>query len=214
MTTLKQRTRLVNIEGACGHLESMVSEAQQSNCAYTMIICHPHPLHLGTMHNKVVTTLAKSGDLLNMHTIRFNFRGVAGSAGAFADGIGEAEDVLSVLQWSQAQNPQHEIILAGFSFGSYVACSVAGHINPKALITVAPAVTRQDYAHYPAFNGPWHVIFGEKDTLTPLEDAKRWIHQHTRKPKMSVIPDACHFFHGKLDMLERCITEHLTGVIA
>ena len=214
MTTLKQRTKSVYIDGLCGHIESMVSLPQYDDAPYTMIICHPHPLHQGTMHNKVVTTLAKTGDALNMHTIRFNFRGVGKSAGTFADGIGETDDVRSVLKWSQTHHPEHNIILAGFSFGSYVACRAAGDINPTALITVAPAVTRQDYGHYPEFNGPWHIIFGEKDALTALDKATHWAHRHTQQPYTSVIPDACHFFHGKLDALERTITEHLTSVIA
>ena len=90
---------------------------------------------------------------------------------------------------------------------------MAGDINPTALITVAPAVTRQDYAHYPEFNGPWHVIFGEKDALTALDKATHWAHRHIQQPNINVIQDACHFFHGKLDVLERTITAQLTRVI-
>ena len=114
MTTLKQRTKFVYIDGVCGHIESMVSLPQCNCIPYTMIICHPHPLHQGTMHNKVVTTLAKSGDALNMQTIRFNFRGVGNSAGTFADGIGEADDVRSVLNGHKHITPSTTLFLLVF----------------------------------------------------------------------------------------------------
>ena len=161
------------------------------------------------MHNKVVTTTAKACDALNMHTIRFNFRGVGDSAGEFDNGVGECDDLRAVQQWAQLNLPDQPIIFAGFSFGSYVSARTASSEAPTALITIAPAVSNQDYAQHPEYSGPWQVILADQDTITPIEAAQTWLATQPHQPHVHIIEGACHFFHGKLDILEQTIQQFL-----
>lgn len=208
MTTVRQRTHACVISGPAGNLQAMVS-APQYPANYTCIISHPHPLHQGTMHNKVVTTTAKACDALNMHTIRFNFRGVGDSAGHFDNGVGECDDLRAVYHWAQSNLPEQPIIFAGFSFGSYVSARTASSEAPTALITIAPAVSNQDYAQHPEYSGPWQVILADQDTITPIEAAQTWLAKQPHQPHVHIIEGACHFFHGKLDILEQTIQQFL-----
>src|SRR5436189_4416294 len=89
------------------------------------VVCHPHPLYQGTMHNKVVTTIAKAWQEMGMSTLRFNFRGVGLSEGEYGHGEGEQEDLKAVLNWILEQFPNAKICLGGFSFGAFIAAKVA-----------------------------------------------------------------------------------------
>ena len=89
-----------------------------------VVVCHPHPLHGGTMHNKVVTTLCKSFSELGYPTLRFNFRGIGHSEGSFNHGVGETSDTLAVIEWLKQTYGIKKILLAGFSFGAFVALNV------------------------------------------------------------------------------------------
>ena len=131
----------------------------------TAIICHPHPLQGGTMHNKVVTTLERALRELGLATVRFNFRGVGASQGSFDGGHGETDDALALAAWVQRVRPGDALWMAGFSFGSYVALSVATTLPVRQLITVAPAVTRLDFSALPMPACPWLVIQGEADEV-------------------------------------------------
>jgi len=110
------------LPGPTGALEAMAAcPAEDEAVPATAVICHPHPQQGGTMHNKVVHTLARTFSELGLRTVRFNFRGVGASAGHFDHGNGETEDLLAVVSWVRAQRPQDQIWLAGFSFGGYIA---------------------------------------------------------------------------------------------
>ena len=110
-----------------------------------MVVCHPHPLHGGTMQNKVVTTLARCAEELGMPSLRFNFRGVGASAGAFDEGRGETDDALAAVATARQRWPDAALWLAGFSFGGYVALRASttrGVGEVSRLVTIAPAFTR------------------------------------------------------------------------
>ena len=96
------------LPGVVGELEVMTTHPGEGR-ETVMLICHPHPLHQGTMHNKVVTTLAKVAERLGMPSIRFNFRGVGASHGVFANAVGEQDDCRAVLAWVKTVLPNHEI---------------------------------------------------------------------------------------------------------
>src|SRR5262249_40631821 len=106
------------IEGPSGQIEALLYVPSQS-FEKIAVMCHPHPLYGGTMHNKVVHMLAKTFQELNAATIKFNFRGVGKSAGHYANGEGEMNDLISVINWMQNEYPHRSLSLAGFSFGTY-----------------------------------------------------------------------------------------------
>src|SRR3989344_2015888 len=129
------------LPGPVGPLEAVTAcpETERKPTA-TAVICHPHPQHGGTMHNKVVTTLARAFEMAGARSVRFNFRGVGRSEGVFGDSVGETEDAIAVLEWVRERRPDDELWLAGFSFGAAIALRAATRFPVARLVTVAPAV--------------------------------------------------------------------------
>lgn len=172
------------------------------------VVAHPLPTMGGTMDNKIVTTLAKTFAELGLATLRFNFRGVGASEGVFDSGNGEVEDALAVVQHARDVFGHLPLILAGFSFGGYVAARAAQHIHPQAhkLVLIAPAVGRFEM---PAVSHNTLVIHGELDEVIPLSDAMDWARpQHL---PLVVLPEAGHFFHGRLNQLKQIILNEFNG---
>ncbi len=165
------------------------------------LIAHPHPLQGGTLENKVVQTLAKTFFALGYAAVRFNFRGVGGSAGAFADGLGETDDALAAL--AHARNKFGEglpVVLAGFSFGSFVQTRVAKSVKAQRLVLIAPAVQRFAVEEVPADT---IVVHGEEDDVVSLTDVMAWA--RPQQLPIVVFPGCGHFFHGRLPQLQRVI---------
>lgn len=177
--------------------------------AGTVIVCHPNPTQGGTMTNKVVTTLERALRELGLATVRFNFRGVGASAGAFDDGAGETDDALAVAHWVQAVRPRDQLWMAGFSFGSYVATRVAGRLPVRQLITVAPAVAKWDFQALPVPACPWLVVQGEADEVVAPEDVYAFVAATQPRPDLVRFPDTGHFFHGRLIELRSAVQERV-----
>ncbi len=125
------------IEGEAGQLELLTTspDDQSTQNKGVAIICHPHPLHQGTMNNKVVHTLSKAFHNKGLYTVRFNYRGVGKSEGSYGDSIGEVADLLSVLKWVDSVLDSPAIYLAGFSFGAFIAARGAALHDCKQLCT-------------------------------------------------------------------------------
>ena len=132
----------IEIAGPMGRLEALLEEPESATTEAFAIVCHPHPLHQGTMNNKVVHTVARAVNLTGRPALRFNFRGVGKSAGRYDNGDGETEDLLAVVDWGKQRWPGARLWLAGFSFGSHVALRATQIVEPDRLILVAPPVTR------------------------------------------------------------------------
>lgn len=188
------------MDGPVGRIEAVVSDPGETRIGYA-IIAHPHPLHGGTLENKVVQTLAKSFYALGYAAVRFNFRGVGNSEGKFDDGHGEVEDLLAVERVAHARFGSVEKILAGFSFGSYVAVSAAEQLNPQQVVLIAPAV-----GHFPigAVNKDALVVHGENDDVVALASVLDWA--RPQQLPVVVFPGAGHFFHGVLIELQSLVT--------
>lgn len=197
----------ITIPGPSGALEAIIFGPK--NPQAVGIVCHPHPLYEGTMHNKVVTTLARTFRGLNLAVIRFNFRGVGKSAGEYANAIGEVDDLLAVLQWAQQHCPDKKIWLAGFSFGSYIAASVATQKDIAKLILIAPPVNHFDFASLPAMPSTWYVVQGDRDEIVPPEEVYAWLKTLSHPPVLIRLPNATHFFHGQLGELHSELEKHL-----
>jgi uncharacterized protein len=197
----------ITLTGPAGPLEAQTLCPAKDTMAATAVILHPHPLHGGTMQNKVVHTLARAFGELGVASVRFNFRGVGASAGRFAHGEGETDDALAVLEWVRQQRPGSPIWLAGFSFGAYVALRAAVPARVSGLITVAPAVHLYDFSKLILPHQPWLLIQGEADEVVPVEAVRDWLADSTPSPQTLFLPDAGHFFHGRLNDLKSALHE-------
>jgi alpha/beta superfamily hydrolase len=166
------------------------------------LVCHPHPVHGGTMDNKVAQTLARALVQLGYTSVRFNFRGVGQSQGHWDHGQGEIDDALAVLD---AHCPPGQAwVAAGFSFGAYVASQAAARRTAGAaaqrVLLVGPAVQSFEVAHVPAGS---LVIHGENDDVVPLAAVFDWARPQAQP--VTVLPGAGHFFHGQLSVLKQVV---------
>ncbi len=200
------KTSLV-IDGPAGSIEALL-EDPGADGRHFAVVCHPHPLHGGTMHNKVVHTLARALQEQGMPTLRFNYRGVGASAGAYDDGRGETEDALAVIAWGRRRWPGAQLVLAGFSFGAAVALRAALAAGAAQLITVAPAITHPGAAPLrPAC--PWLLVAGDADDLVDFGQLRAWAAAFQPPPTLRVLAGGDHFFHGRLQELRAAVSEHL-----
>lgn len=191
----------LSIDGPAGPVE-VVCNVPAAPLAGIALVTHPHPLQGGTLDNKVVQTLAKTFFALGYAAVRFNFRGVGHSAGSFNDGIGETDDALAVLAHAAAKfGDALPVVLAGFSFGSFVQTRVARAVDPQRLVLIGPAVRRFEVEEVPADT---IVIHGEEDDVVPLADVLAWA--RPQELPIVVFPGCGHFFHGRLPQLQRVIT--------
>lgn len=198
----------VEIEGPVGALEAAIDAARAPGVA-TAVICHPHPLQQGTMTNKVVTTLARAFTGLGADAVRFNFRGVGRSSGAYADGVGEREDAVAVVAWARARWPGRPLYLGGFSFGAAIAAAIAVRVAPAGLVTVAPPLDRLSKG-FVAPECPWLLIHGDADDVVPSAPVLDWAAALAVPPHVVVLPGVGHFFHGRLAALTEAV-EHAFG---
>jgi len=194
-------TRRALIDGPAGPLE-VVANVPDKTPAGLALIAHPLPTHGGTLDNKVVQTLAKTFFALGYASVRFNFRGVGQSAGTFDEGIGETEDAMAALaHYRHELGESMPLVLAGFSFGTFVQTRVAQRVTPQRMVLVGPAVKRFAVGHVPADT---IVIHGEEDEVVPLADVLAWA--RPQELPVVVFPGCTHFFHGRLPQLQRVIT--------
>lgn len=173
------------------------------------LVAHPHPLFGGTMDNKVAQTLARTLVQLGYVTYRSNFRGVGQTAGEHDNGIGEQDDLLAVLDHMRAQ-PGHAdlpLVLAGFSFGTFVLSHVAKRVTEaggaiERMVFVGTAASRWELAPVPENT---LVIHGELDDTVPILSVFEWA--RPQELPIVVIPGAEHFLHRKLHVLKRIIVD-------
>jgi alpha/beta superfamily hydrolase len=187
------------LDGPAGALEVAVDRSEAAPLPAVAIICHPLPIEGGTMHNKVVTMLARSLRELGLDSVRFNVRGTGNSEGCFDDGVGETDDLRTVAAWVRAQRPDAALWLAGFSFGAYVSLRMAAELQPSMLISIAPPVRRSwDFDSLVPPTCPWLVIQGEADEVVDPQAVFDWIDTMRDPPDLVRMPDTGHFFHRKL----------------
>jgi uncharacterized protein len=196
----RPRDERLLLRGAAGNIETVIGDPGEERRQGLALIAHPHPLYGGTLDNKVVQTLARAFFAQGYVVVRTNFRGVGASDGVFDEGRGETEDWLLVAQQMQQRFGQLPLMLAGFSFGSFVQAQVAQRLSPKRLVLVGPAVNRFPMQHV---DPATLVIHGEEDDVVPLRDVLDWARPQSLP--IVVIPGAGHFFHGKLVELGRVV---------
>ncbi len=199
---MNAHTQRRSIAGPSGVLECAV-DAPSGTPRGLALVCHPHPQHGGTMDNKVVQTLARAFTQLGWTALRFNFRGVGASAGRWAEGLGEIDDAMAVIDAHREAG--QALLLAGFSFGGYVASQAVSRLAAagaaaQRLVLVAPAASRFEMVPVPADT---LVIHGESDDVVPLAAVFDWARPQSLP--VTVIPGAGHFFHGQLPLLKSLV---------
>lgn len=198
------------LDGPAGKLECLLEVPVDFHARQVALICHPHPLYQGTMHNKVVHTLARAMHDLGIPTLRFNFRSVGRSEGEYAEGIGETDDAVFLSTWLLEQFPNAELWLAGFSFGGMVAALAANRCNAQQLVTIAPAVGMIGEGLQLKSQAHWLLVHGSDDELIEASTMLNWVESLTIRPDVIILPDATHFFHGKLVVLRKLLVEKLS----
>ncbi len=206
---MNQATQTLSLPGEAGTLEALIDLPADGVVQGTAVIAHPHPLFGGTMHNKVVQTLARAFVQSGWRAVRFNFRGVGASEGTYDEGRGEVRDMLRVIDQLAPEGP---LALAGFSFGAFVTSHVVQALGdqrlPHALVLVGTAASRFEVAAVPqVLHERCLVLHGEQDDTVPLASVMDWARPQSLP--ITVIPGVEHFFHGQLPLLKSLVTRHL-----
>jgi alpha/beta superfamily hydrolase len=204
----------LSLHGPAGKLEALLEQPAELSGNSVAVLCHPHPQHQGTMHNKVVHTLARAMNDLGMPALRFNFRGIGASEGRYGEGIGEIDDVIAVAEYARERWPDSELWLAGFSFGAVVSVRAALQLSPAQLISIAPAVNilGRDLSTTP--RSPWLIVQGEADEVVPAGEVRDWVATLSPRPELVLLPEVDHFFHGKLVLLRELLVVKLGGAVS
>ena len=200
---MKPRTERRAVAGPAGSLECAIDAPAHGSGRGLAVLCHPHPLHGGTLDNKIVQTLARTFVALGYTAVRFNFRGIGASAGHWDHGLGEVDDALAVIHAHRGLG--QPLVLGGFSFGGYVASQAAARLpageQAERLVLVGPAVQTFPMVPVPADT---LVIHGEADEVVPLGAVFDWARPQSLP--VTVVPGAGHFFHGQLTLLKHIVT--------
>ncbi|MBR7801701.1 alpha/beta hydrolase [Undibacterium fentianense] len=198
------------INGDAGNLECAVNYPDQEmfpSFAGLALVAHPHPLFGGTMENKVAQTLARTFVSLGYVTVRMNFRGVGKSEGVHDAGIGETDDMETLLHFMRQRYPDLPLVLSGFSFGTFVQSrlhqrlSDAG-ISVQRLVLVGAAAGKWAMPDIPTDT---ILIHGELDDTIPLQAVFEWL--RPQDIPVMVIPGADHFFHRRLPHIKKIISD-------
>ena len=205
---MNSNTEKLTFTGPAGAIEALRDEPDATPRGVA-VIAHPHPLFGGTMDNKVVQTLARAFVQVGWTAVRFNFRGVGGTEGAYDEGRGELEDMLAVVSQVAPQGP---LALAGFSFGSFVASQAIASLWPgrdiEKIALIGTAASRFSVATLPPESHERTlVVHGEQDDTVPLSAVMDWARPQTLP--VTVIPGGGHFFHGQLPLLKNLVVRHL-----
>ncbi|HVC30644.1 MAG TPA: alpha/beta hydrolase [Steroidobacteraceae bacterium] len=209
------RAERVRLAGPAGEIEALVETPADDRGAGGAaparfgVLCHPHPLYGGTLDNKVVYTLARAFVDLGVPAIRFNFRGVGGSAGQYDEGRGETADAVAVIAHGRERWPGAALWLAGFSFGGAVAVRAAAAAHPERLVAVAPGITRVAMEGVASPECPWLIVQGDADDVIAPAAVLDWAGRQATAPTVRLLCGAGHFFHGRLHELRAAVVDFL-----
>jgi uncharacterized protein len=202
------------IAGPVGDIEIAV-DVPVGETRGVAVVAHPHPLFGGTMDNKVVQTMARAFVQTGWTSVRFNFRGVGGTAGTHDEGRGELDDFMAVVAHARSLPAgQAGLALAGFSFGAYVTTHAVARLSGVAaieqLVLVGTSVSRTPAAPIDAeLHLRTLVIHGEEDDTVLLKDVLDWARPQALP--VTVVPGGGHFFHGQLPLLKGLVARHLSS---
>jgi uncharacterized protein len=203
----------LNIPGLAGILEALLEWDPNWKPRQLAIVCHPHPLYGGTMHNKVVFRAAKAATHLEIPTLRFNFRGVGQSGGEYAGGLGERDDARTALDYISARFRHVPVTMMGFSFGSVVALSVGvADSRVNSLVGIGLPVNSSDFSFLSGVLKPKLLVQGTQDQFGAPENLEKLFATLEGPKRLRFVEDADHFLTGRLPELQSEIQEFLRGV--
>ncbi|HVP15537.1 MAG TPA: alpha/beta fold hydrolase [Terriglobales bacterium] len=215
--TCEGASRLVALElaGPAGPLEGLLQECEGRPGSFAALVCHPHPLFGGTMHNKVVHRVAATLFDRGAIVLRFNFRGVGASAGRHDRGRGELDDARAALRALRARVAGVPVVVGGFSFGAAVAARLAAsEPDLAAVVLVAPPVTEGGVEAMRASALPKLVIQGTADDVCPLATLEPEFAAWAEPKKLTRVDGANHYFDGQLVALGEAVLEGLAALPA
>ncbi|HJQ69894.1 MAG TPA: alpha/beta fold hydrolase [Blastocatellia bacterium] len=196
-------------EGPSGRIEAILKEPA-GPVTRAAIVCHPHPLFGGTMHNKVVFRIAKAFEQSGFAALRFNFRGTGRSQGLHDEGRGEQDDLRAAISFIEEKYPGVELWLAGFSFGSAVMLRVACEQGGvRALAAAGVPISKYDFGHIIECAKPKLFVQGELDEFGPAREIERLFAKLAEPKRLKIIRGADHFFEGRLEELSEAVKEFI-----
>jgi len=206
MTDLTGNTFL---EGPAGKLEAILKDPAGA-VTRAAIVCHPHPLFGGTMHNKVVFRIARAFSDAGFAVLRFNFRGTGRSQGEHDSGRGEQDDLSAAIEFIERRYPGAELWLAGFSFGSAVMLRAAScDDRVRALIAVGVPVSKQSFSDLAHCNKPKLLVQGTNDQYGSVDQLETFFASLDEPKQLKIIDGADHFFEGHLPELAEAVTKFI-----
>jgi uncharacterized protein len=203
------KVQSVQFEGPAGRLEGLLKFREGTDPVALAVVCHPHPLYQGTMHNKVVFAIAEAFFSLGCEVLRFNFRGVGLSAGSHNFGKGEVDDAVAAISFLRARHPGTACHLAGFSFGAGIALqTVCRDVSLASVTAAAPSFKFFDPACLSSLLVPKLFLQGTADSICSPDDLRRLFPGFLAPKSVVWLESAEHFFAGEIDALKTSIAEH------
>jgi len=204
---LPRKIESLFLEGRAGRLEALLEEPEREEYAgeprEAALVCHPHPQHGGTMHNKVVYRIARGLRSMGVVVLRFNYRGVNLSEGEYAHGEGELDDARAALDYLRGRYPRLPFTLAGFSFGSRIALRLGCEgVGARRVIAVGFPTTYKDRSYLEHCTLPRIFVQSTHDQYGPISDLEPLVDGLPEPKKLILVKAGDHFFAGGLDVLE------------
>jgi alpha/beta superfamily hydrolase len=206
-TKAAHQSRNLFLQGPAGRLEAILwTPTSGVQPPLASLVCHPHPLFGGTMHNKVVYQAAKTLDALGLPVLRFNFRGAGLSAGKHDHGRGELDDVRGALDFLAREFAQVPLLVAGFSFGCWMGLTVGcADARVTELIGLGTPVNSTDFSFLRKCTKPKLFVHGAEDEYGDIAKLKLLVQSLPGENQLVVVGGADHFFAGKLQEVDRAI---------
>ena len=212
-SAIAKKSEMVFIPGPEGELEGIFSYVSKK-VSHLAVLCHPHPLYGGTMHNKVIYSIAMALNQIGFATVRFNFRGVGRSSGSFNHGIGEQRDVEAVMDHFDKLYPDAVKVIGGFSFGSKVGLMAATRDDRvTAVLGAGVTVDVADFSFLNDYERPKLILQGSLDQYGQPDSVREWFHQLRDPKKLVFIDNAVHLFDGKLTELKGAIIQEFPQLL-
>lgn len=194
------------IAGPAGKLEALLEEPEEGAPRFAALVCHPHPQHGGTMHNKVVYRLARGLRKAGAVVLRFNYRGVNLSEGVYDHGIGETEDARACLEWLRSRYPHLPAMIAGFSFGSRIALRIgAQRPDLRKVIAAGFPTVYKDRSYLDPCGVARTFIHSTNDEFGPKDELAAVVAELDGPPELVFIESKDHFFVDALDAFEQAV---------
>ncbi|HYM62545.1 MAG TPA: alpha/beta fold hydrolase [Thermoanaerobaculia bacterium] len=203
--------RQIDLHSDAGRIEALYREIPDARAV--AVVCHPHPLGGGTLHNKVVFRAARGLEAANVATIRFNFRGVGASHGKHEEGEGEVNDFIAALDWITKKHPGTKVIAGGFSFGSWVASRAACDLpRVDAVFLIGAPVNKYDFTYLRFCDKPMLFLQGTQDEFGEVAKLERIV-ERIRNAETIFVTGADHFFTKQIDAVEETLRNWATELL-